>query len=91
LSVGIQGRVTPPDGSGRGNRPVRIREEPGTDKAELAQMPVGSTDNPTLFTVLEGPQCGPEGELRWWRIDYNGVQGWAADGIAPDYFIEPAS
>jgi hypothetical protein len=41
--------------------------------------------------VLEGPQCGTEGELRWWRIDYNGLQGWAADGVAPDYYIEPMS
>ncbi|MFN8377631.1 MAG: protein kinase [Anaerolineae bacterium] len=89
LAVGMTGRVTLPDGNGAGNRPVRIRAEPGTDKDELAQMPVGSEASPTTFTVLEGPQCGPEGELRWWRINYNGVQGWAADGVAPDYFIEP--
>jgi len=40
--------------------------------------------------VLSGPQCGPEG-MAWWRVNYNGLIGWTAEGEAGVYWLEPAT
>jgi serine/threonine-protein kinase len=77
-------RVTLNDGSGRGNQPVRIRVEPGTGNRVLDQIPVGQS-----MRVVEGPQCGTDGRLRWWFVEWNNVQGWVADGEGENYYVEP--
>lgn len=77
-------RVTLADGSGVGNQPVRIRVEPGTGNRQIDQIPVGQS-----MRVIEGPQCGTDGRLRWWFVEWNGIQGWVADGVGEDYYIEP--
>ncbi len=84
LSAPSTARVTLADGSGVGNQPVRIRVDPGTGNRQLDQIPVGQS-----MRVIEGPQCGTDGRLRWWFVEWNGVQGWVADGVGEDYYIEP--
>ncbi|HYO88698.1 MAG TPA: FHA domain-containing protein, partial [Candidatus Limnocylindrales bacterium] len=84
LSAPSIARVTLADGSGVGNQPVRIRVDPGTGNRQIDQIPVGQT-----MRVLEGPQCGSDGRLRWWFVEWNGVQGWVADGVGEEYYIEP--
>jgi len=41
-----------------------------------------------VFVVLNGPQCGPEG-WSWWRVNYNGIIGWTAEGSGGTYWLEP--
>jgi hypothetical protein len=84
LSAPSIARVTLNDGSGRGNQPVRIRVDPGTGNRQIDQIPVGQS-----LRVVEGPQCGTDGRLRWWFVEWNGIQGWVADGVGEDYYIEP--
>ena len=80
LIPGQQGRVTTtPD------LPNAVRSEPGGggDSIVLGEIPPGG-----VFTVLEGPQCGPEGRT-WWRVNYNGLIGWTAEGDPGEYWLEP--
>lgn len=76
LVVGEQGRVGP---GGANN----VRSEAATSGQLLGQIPGGGA-----FIVLEGPVCG-EG-FAWWRVDYNGLTGWTAEGQGTDYWLEPA-
>ncbi|MBL8132585.1 MAG: SH3 domain-containing protein [Anaerolineae bacterium] len=69
-------RVTPGD-------PNRLRAEPESD-AVLGQIPGGAA-----FTILGGPVCGRGTHLRWWYVDYNGMQGWTAEGRGDTYWLEP--
>lgn len=63
-----------------------LRSEPGIGRGTiLGQIPPGD-----VFTVLNGPECGPEG-ISWWRINYNGVVGWTGEGQSGVYWLEPVS
>ena len=77
---GLQGRVT-------FNPPLAntVRSEPRTTSQELGEIPPGG-----VFTVLSGPQCGPEGML-WWQVNYNGLIGWTAEGVPGQYWLEPVN
>lgn len=77
LVVGQQGRVTP----GAANR---MREFPSLDSAVVGQIP-GSAQ----FSVLEGPICDEVNQIAWWRVNYNGTEGWTAEGQADTYWTEP--
>lgn len=63
------------EGSGGNDQPVNIREQPGTGNRKIGEIAVGRS-----FQILEGPRCGTDGRLRWWRINFNGTEGWVADG-----------
>ncbi len=76
LTSGILGRVTPGD-------PNTLRAQPAANSSAIAQIPGGQT-----FVVLNGPQCGPEG-WSWWRVNYNGIIGWTAEGSGSTYWLEP--
>ncbi len=75
LAIGGQGRVTP----GSSNR---IRDAASTSGTQIGQIPAGG-----VFDVLEGPNC-VDGFL-WWRVSYEGVEGWTVEGNASGYFVEP--
>lgn len=77
LAIGQQGRVTPGD-------PNNVRENHAVSTRLLGEIPAGG-----VFTVLDGPRCTGDGT--WWRVDYNGLQGWTLEGNAGVYFVEPAS
>ncbi len=76
LYVGGQGRVTP-------GAPNRLRAQPNTTSAVLANIPAGG-----VFSVIGGPNCG--GGYTWWQVNYNGIIGWTAEGTGSTYYVEPA-
>ncbi len=78
MMVGVAGRVTPgPDNI------LRSLPRRGAGSVILGEIPGGA-----FFTVLEGPQCGPEGRY-WWRVNYNGLVGWTPEGEGSTYWLEP--
>ena len=76
LQVKGTGRVLP-------GLPNNLRTEPASTSSQIGQIPGGG-----VFTVLEGPRCGDQGIL-YWRVDYNGVQGWTGEGQGSTYWVEP--
>jgi hypothetical protein len=80
LQIGGTGRVTLTDTSG-----TRLRTEPGVTGSILQTMPDG-----TAFTVITGPYCIDS--LKWWQVQLaDGTTGWAAEGTADGYFLEPGA
>ncbi len=77
LSAGGQGIVTP----GASNR---IRSTPSTDGELLGNIPSGGS-----FDLLEGPECS--GGFLWWRVNYDGLEGWTVEGNADGYFVDPVT
>ncbi len=63
-------------------RPVNLRSGPGVENRILERIPVRG-----VFYVLEGPQCA--GEYAWYRVRYNGVEGWLAEGDLTSYYVAP--
>jgi hypothetical protein len=78
LRIGIVGQVT------EGGLPSRLRSEPNTSAEVLVSIPPLEE-----FTVVEGPQCDEEQQLRWWQVDYQGSVGWIAEGVGDEYYLEP--
>ena len=80
LSAGQLGRVLP-------SYPNALRSLPGTDYPSqvIGQIPVGG-----VFNVIEGPRCTSDNRY-WWRVNYNGVLGWTAEGQGYSYWVEPYS
>ncbi len=76
LAPGMQAQVTP-------GLPNRLRVGPGTNYETITQIPAGG-----VFTVLTGPQCGPEG-WSYWRVQYGTTIGWTAEGEGSTYWIQP--
>lgn len=62
-----------------------VRSNPGTgaNSTVIGQIPGGE-----FFYVLGGPQCGNDGRY-WYRVDYQGTQGWTAEGETPNYWTAP--
>jgi hypothetical protein len=78
LAPGMLAQVTP-------GLPNRLRAGPGTNYDTVAEIP-GSG----VFTVLSGPQCGPEG-WSYWRVQYGNTVGWTAEGDGATYWLQPAT
>lgn len=76
LLVNQNARVTP-------GQPNNIRAEPRRQSSKLGEIPGNA-----VFYVFEGPVCDTEGRA-WWRVDYNGIVGWTAEGEGNKYFTEP--
>ena len=82
LTVFGLGRVIPGD-------PNVVRSAPGTQSTGANSVVIGSIPGGGVFTVLEGPQCGSDSRW-WWRVNYNGLIGWTAEGEGYDvYWVEP--
>jgi serine/threonine protein kinase len=75
LVVGRRGRVTP-------GLPNRLRSRPSTTSSYLGQMMPGD-----IFVVLEGPICAQD--KAWWKVRYNGIEGWTPEGDNTSYWVEP--
>ncbi|MEP7290187.1 MAG: SH3 domain-containing protein [Chloroflexota bacterium] len=63
-------------------RPLNLRSGAGTANDVIAQIPASG-----VFYVLEGPQCSQN--YAWFRVEYNGVAGWVAEGDTTAYYVEP--
>lgn len=77
LTVGQRGRVSLQD-----PRSSRVRNGPGTGATVLTQIEPG-----VEFDVLDGPVCS-DGYL-WYRIRTDTLEGWSAEGLPGNYFLEP--
>ncbi len=78
LSVGTQGRVVTT------GIPNNIRQQPGSSSQLLGEIPPGAT-----FNVSGGPSCSTLDKIVWWKVDYNGISGWTAEGKDKEYWLEP--
>lgn len=76
LSVGIEARKV--------NDGIRmnVRREPSQQALIVTQIPSGGR-----MTVIDGPLCGTG--LVWWKVRYNNLEGWAAEGSGNSYWLEP--
>lgn len=80
LEVNAGGRV-----AFTGGTPSRLRDEPGLIGQQVALLPEGAA-----FNVIGGPAC--TNGYRWWQLALaDGTVGWAAEGDAEAYFLEPVS
>lgn len=77
LTVGKQGRVIP----GPANR---LRSGPSYSATIIGTIPGGST-----FDVIGEAQC--DGGSRFWKVRFNGAEGFTAEGEGTTYWLEPAS
>jgi hypothetical protein len=80
LVIGETGRVID-DGM-----PQRVRLTPSVGAEIVATLDPGTT-----FTVLDGPLCGQGNGLLWWRITWQGGEGWTAESQDSVYFLEPVA
>jgi serine/threonine protein kinase len=80
LAIGAPGRVTTEN-----DLPQRIRVEPDPSARVIGLMEPGDT-----FIVIDGPQCDDVRHLRWWKVEWQGVQGWSAEGVNPDRHLDAA-
>jgi hypothetical protein len=78
LQSGVTARVT------EGGLPSRLRSQPATGGEVLETIP-----QLEQFTVVAGPECDEQTQLRWWQVDYRGTVGWVAEGVADEYYVEP--
>jgi hypothetical protein len=82
LTVGQDGRVNRDDPGRATPRPVRVRTTPGMNGGIIGELAILEE-----FTVLDGPICN-DGYL-WWRIRNDRLEGWSAEGVFGNYFLEP--
>lgn len=81
LHIGGQGQVTP----GLANV---VRTAPGTTASGANSQIIGRIPAGGIFTVLNGPACGPDGRY-WWYVNYHGLIGWTAEGEGHTYWLTP--
>lgn len=62
--------------------PNNVRANPNLGAALVGQLPGGAT-----FVVLDGPTCADG--YAWYRVEYDELQGWTAEGTPENYFIVP--
>ncbi len=77
LVVGESGRVMDDD-----PLPINMRSAAGVSNVKVMEVPAGS-----VFTVLEGPVC--VGRYQWYRVNFDGTEGWIAEGEPGAYYTEP--
>jgi len=79
LAGSVSGRIS------LGGGAINLRDTPSTSGGIVAQMPELSA-----FTVAEraAPSCDAEGYV-WWPVSFDGLNGYVAEGLAGEYFIEP--
>ncbi len=75
LAPGMAARVTP-------GLPNNLRTRPSTSAPRVGLIPGGAA-----LTILSGPECGSG--FIYWYVNYNGREGYTAEGDALNYFIEP--
>ncbi|MBL8132029.1 MAG: SH3 domain-containing protein [Anaerolineae bacterium] len=76
LIVRERARVTLED-----DAPLNVREGAGTSFEVIAQIEPGE-----ILFVLSGPTCSQR--YAWYRIAYEDIEGWIAEGTTDAYFVE---
>jgi len=76
LVAGARAQVTP----GESNN---VRSAPSLSGRKIGNGIPGRG----IFMVIEGPACADG--LAWWKVNYQGLIGWTAEGVPGDYWLEP--
>ena len=79
ISVGMTAIVEP------GGVANRVRSEASIGNGEI----IAFMEPNATFQVIGGPTCDPDTQVRFWQVDYNGIQGWTAEGEGEEYYIAP--
>jgi serine/threonine protein kinase len=79
VAVGMTAVVEP------GGVANRVRSEASIANSEI----VAYMEPSSSFQVIGGPTCDPDTQVRFWQVDYNGIQGWTAEGEGEEYYIAP--
>jgi WD40 repeat protein len=58
-----------------------VRIGPGSTGQKIGEIPGGG-----VFQILDGPICADN--TAWWMVDYQGLQGWTAEGSGNEYWLE---
>jgi len=74
LVIGGRGHVAP-DGI-----PNNLRAQPGESGQLIGEIPPSGE-----FTIMDGPRCASG--TSFWLVNYNGSQGWTAEGQGQDYWL----
>jgi hypothetical protein len=77
LVVGAKGIVLPGDSN-------NLRSQPTASSQKVGQIPGNG-----VFDVLEGPVCDNNAGIAWWRVRYNGIEGWTGEGQGFEYWTAP--
>jgi len=72
-----QARVTPGDAN-------NLRNAPNLTATLVGRIPGSAT-----FNVISGPYCNNAEGIAWWQVNYNGLQGYTAEGRGGVYWLEP--
>ena len=59
----------------------RFRKDPGFSGTVIGMLEPGS-----VFRVMDGPVCADG--LYWYRVNYNGINGWTAESDDGQYWLE---
>jgi serine/threonine protein kinase len=79
VAVGMTASVEP------GGVANRVRSEASIGNGEI----IAFMEPNATFQVIGGPTCDPDTQVRFWQVDYNGIQGWTAEGEGEEYYIAP--
>lgn len=55
-----------------------------SNAGESGQL-IGEIPSGGEFSVIDGPRCASG--ISFWLVDYNGLQGWTAEGQGTEYFV----
>ncbi|MBK8135672.1 MAG: protein kinase [Chloroflexi bacterium] len=79
VAVGMQALVE------EGGVNNRVRSDPLVAEDNIVgEMPPG-----VFFIIIDGPKCDEELQLRWWKVQYEAIEGWTAEGEGDEYYIAP--
>jgi hypothetical protein len=79
MVIGMNAIVTP------GGVNNRLRDKPSVNDGNVIDlMPPTSA-----FTVIGGPVCDEDDQIRWWQVTFNGLTGWTAEGEGDEYYLGP--
>ena len=79
IAVGMTAVVEP------GGVANRVRSEASIGNGEI----IAFMEPNATFQVIGGPTCDPDTQVRFWQVDYKGIQGWTAEGEGDEYYIAP--
>lgn len=60
-----------------------LRDAPAITANLITAIPTGA-----VYQVMREIECDDEGTV-WWRVDFDGVQGWVAESYQGDYLVQP--
>lgn len=79
MKIGMTAIVTP------GGVNNRLRDKPSVKDGKVIDLMPPTSE----FTVVGGPVCDEDDQIRWWQVTYKGLTGWTAEGEGTEYYLGP--